>query len=358
MEQQMDRKNSWKPGHQHQVPAELMQPIIDPAGWYPSELDTDDWTYILSESEIEEIISAVTFVEQSGVELKDISPKNFLLPTLSIPLKKIRDDVMLGRGFTLLRGIPVEQMSLWQIAAAFLGIGSYLGEARSQNKHGHLLGHVKNLGGDYAKVRGYMTPQAMAFHCDSADILSLCCINPAMKGGEHRICSSVTLYNEMLKARPDIVMELTFRFYLARKGPIPVGESDPWDRLPIFSVKDGYFAGRGISAHMEKGQKIPGVPKYTDKQIEAIEMFKATAKTLAVDINFQPGDISYVTNHTLLHSRTEFEDWPDPGPKRHLLRLWLSNGLRPVHQDIEYMLKGVPIEGDSDPTPLEVTLDK
>lgn len=357
METKTRQENRWKPHPQNRKPAKLMEPIIDPAGWYPSELKKEDWTYILNSEEISEILSAVAHVEKAGVELKDISSQNFPLPTLHPRLEAIRNDVMLGRGFTLLRGLPVEKLSLWQTAAAFLGLGSHLGEARSQNKHGHLLGHVKNLGGDYAKVRGYMTPQAMAFHCDSADILSLCCINPAKKGGEHRICSSVTLYNEMLKARPDLVKELTFRFYLARKGPIPVGEKDPWERLPIFSVTDGYFAARGISAHMEKGQKLPGVPKYTEKQKEAIELFKTTANSLAFDIDFQPGDISYVTNHTLLHSRTAFEDWPDPGPKRHLLRLWISTGMRPVHEDIAYLLKGVPIEGNADPTPLEVTLD-
>ncbi len=351
------RQNQWRPGNGKRQPARLMEPVVDPAGWYPNDLDPQDWIYFLNDTEIREVLDAVDTLERDGVELKDIAPRNFPLPTLGPSLQAIRDDVMLGRGFSLVRGLPTKGRSTWQMAAAFLGMGSHLGSARSQNKHGHLLGHVKNLGGDYAKVRGYMTPQAMAFHCDSADILSLCCLHPAKSGGEHRICSSVTLYNEMLKKRPDLVKELTFRFYLARKGPIPPGEKDPWERLPIFSVTDGYFAARGISAHMAKGQKIPGVPKYTPAQEEAIDLFRSTAKELALDIDFQPGDVSYVTNHTLLHSRTAFEDWPDPGPKRHLLRLWLSTGMRPVHEDIAYMLKGVPIEGNADPTPLEVTLD-
>jgi hypothetical protein len=330
-----------------------MEPIVDPAGWHPSDLIADEWIYRLSDTEIAEILDAVRSVEHAGLELKDIGAAEFSLPTLGPRLVEVRNEVMEGRGFALVRGLPVAGRSRLQNAVAFWGIGAHIGVARSQNKHGHLLGHVKNLGGDYAKVRGYMTQAAMDFHCDSADILSLCCLSPAKSGGEHRICSSVTLYNEMLKARPDLVKELTARFYLARKGDIPPGETEPWERLPIFSVTDGYFAGRGISAHMAKAQNIPGVPKYTELQEQAIRMYKETAPRIAIDIDFEQGDISYVCNHTMLHSRTDFEDYDEPERKRHLLRLWLSTSMRPVHSDIARMLSGVPIEGEEDPTPLD-----
>jgi hypothetical protein len=34
--------------------------------------------------------------------------------------------------------------------------------------------------------------------------------------------------------------------------------------------------------------------------------------------------VQFVHNHTLLHDRTAFQDWPEPERKRHLLRLWLA----------------------------------
>jgi hypothetical protein len=50
-------------------------------------------------------------------------------------------------------------------------------------------------------------------------------------------------------------------------------------------------------------------------------------------MEFQPGDVQLVHNHTLLHDRTAFEDWPEPERKRHLLRLWLAPpGARPLPQ--------------------------
>ncbi len=41
-------------------------------------------------------------------------------------------------------------------------------------------------------------------------------------------------------------------------------------------------------------------------------------------MEFQSGDIQIVHNHTILHDRTAFDDWPDAERKRHLLRLWLA----------------------------------
>jgi hypothetical protein len=41
-------------------------------------------------------------------------------------------------------------------------------------------------------------------------------------------------------------------------------------------------------------------------------------------MNFMPGDIQFLHNHTILHARSGYEDWPEPERKRHLLRLWLA----------------------------------
>jgi hypothetical protein len=47
-------------------------------------------------------------------------------------------------------------------------------------------------------------------------------------------------------------------------------------------------------------------------------------------MNFMPGDIQLLHNHTILHARSACEDWPDAERKRHLSR-WLSPpGARPL----------------------------
>jgi hypothetical protein len=147
--------------------------------------------------------------------------------------------------------------------------------------------------------------------------------------------SSLTVYNEMLKRCPELVKELAFRFYRSRRGELPPGETDPWTRQPVFSITDGYFATRGASSTIKRAQGMPGVPDLTIAQNEAIRAYNTLAGELAMDVDFEPGDISLVQNYVTLHARTHYEDWPEPERKRHLLRLWMSfDGARPLHPDI------------------------
>jgi hypothetical protein len=347
--------NPWKPTDRRHVPAELMKPVVDPAGWRPEELrGTDVWVYRLSAEQIGEIEEAVALAEAKGWQLMDITKERFQLPRFAAVLKDIQAELMYGRGFAMLRGLPIVGRTRFQIAAAFWGLGHHIGTAKSQNAKGHLLGHVRDIGADYTKDRGYMSKAEMVFHTDRADILSLCCLHPAKSGGQHRIASSVTVYNEMLKRRPDLVKELLFRFYKSRQGEIPEGETLPYSRIPAFSVEDGYFTARGVGAPVMKGQALPGVPRLTPEQMEAIKMYRALALEFSLDIDFEIGDISYVQNYVNQHARSEFEDWPEADRKRHLLRLWLNNGLRPLIEDVRKDNAGLVVKGAKLQTPLDV----
>ncbi len=335
--------NNWQPSTGKREPAQLGKPIVDPAEWYPQDMDGKDfWIWDLSDGELSEVRSAVAGAEAAGRDLMEIEKDNFAIPTLSEGLAKIRKELTDGRGFALLRGLPADEMTHAQYAAAFWGIGKYIGDPLCQNAKGHMLGHVKDLNEDYSKARGYMTNAHMAFHCDQADLIALGCVHNAKAGGHHMVCSSVALYNEMLRRDPEAVALLGQLFYRSRQGEIPPGESDPWVRQPVFGFKDGFFAARGVSAAIDKAQGLPGVPDLTDKERAALKLFKEMAPELAIEIPFQHGDILFMCNHVTLHSRTEFEDWPEPERKRYLLRLWLhTHGARPVPEEISRWSNGV-----------------
>ena len=60
-------------------------------------------------------------------------------------------------------------------------------------------------------------------------------------------------------------------------------------------------------------------------------IFLLFKKYLVGHIQDNQGDIQFLHNHVTVHSRTEFEDYPEPERKRHLLRLWLATpGVEPV----------------------------
>lgn len=349
--------NSWKPGPRHREPAELMKPIVDPAAWRPEDFGGKEiWAYRLNDEEIADILAAADALDARHADLKDVTKDDFPLPVAGKALAQVRDEIINGRGFAFIKGMPVEGRSRYQNAAVFWGIGTHMGKAVSQNAKGHLLGHVRNIGGDINAPtgRGYNSPSELTFHADGCDVLSLMCLRTAKSGGRHRIASSVSTYNEMLKRRPDLADELSFRFYHTLRGELPPGQTRPWGRKPVVSVKDGYFAARGASSTIKRAQGLPGVPKLTPAQSEAIAMYQKTSGELAIEIDFEPGDISYVNNHVTLHARSAYEDWPEPERARHLFRLWLDmGGIRPLNEEVEAATRGIICDGTILNTPLE-----
>src|ERR1043166_4281381 len=190
------------------APPMPMRTIDGPTAWRGLDLkDAGAFTHRLTGHEIAEIDAAVRAISDRRIDHIAIDRGNFSLPQLGKPLAHIRDDVLLGgRGFIVLRGLPVERYSMEQAAAAFLGIGAYFGKPVSQNGKGHILGHVKDLGRnvDDPTARIYQTTHKQTFHTDSVDIVGLLCLKTAKAGGLSRIVSSISLYNEMFRRRPDL----------------------------------------------------------------------------------------------------------------------------------------------------------
>ena len=345
------------PAKRYREPAIPMQPIVDPAGWYPADLAANqDWIYTLTDIEIAEILAAVTSIEERGLDILDIRRGDVDMPHFDQTLAMLHDELLEGRGFFLLRGVPVADLTHEQAAAAYWAIGTKFGSPVSQNKKRHLLGHVKNFGGDYAAadVRGYQTNAELNFHCDQCDYVALLCMHTAKSGGASRIASNVTVYNEMLKTCPELVEELIADFYISRHGEMSPGQ-DPWYKLPVFSFHDGYFSARGASGHAVKALDIPGVPPFTDKQRTAFKAFGETVRRHYFDMDFRPGDIQVLHNHVTLHTRTAFEDWPEPERKRHLMRLWLTDwDGRPLKPGFRENIQGVNVAGVPPQAPANV----
>jgi hypothetical protein len=325
------------------APPMPLRAITGPPAWRAGDLaDPEVFTHRLTGDEIAEIDAAVRAVIDRRIDHIAIDRDNFALPRLGERLTRIRDDVLLGgRGFIVFRGVPVERYSMEEAAAAFLGIGAWFGHPVSQNGKGHILGHVKDLGRsvDDPTARIYQTTHKQTFHTDSVDIVGLLCLKTAKAGGLSRIVSSIFLYNEMFRRRPDLAAVLFEPFCFDRRGEVPAGRKG-WYETPIFH----WYADRlsviyGNRYYIQSAQRFPEAPRLTARQIEALDLFDALANDPAnyLDIEFKPGDIQLIHNHVILHDRTDYEDWPEPERKRHLLRLWLCppNGrpLPPVFAD-------------------------
>ena len=308
--------------------ADLPREIAGPAAWYgPAMAARSDWLEILSPDECAEIAAAIERVASAKLDIAKIRKEDFPLPTLAARLARIRGDVQERRGFALIRGLAVEPGDIRRAAIAFFGIGSHFGAARAQNAQGHVLGHVLDLGRSSAdpNARIYQTSERQTFHTDSCDIVALLCLKTAKAGGLSALVSAVTIYNEISRRRADLLPALFAPIETDRRGEVPAG-ARPYFRIPVFSWHAGLLSVIYQRQYIESARRFPDVAPLTPRQIEALDLFDALANDPALHLHmeFRPGDIQLVHNHTLLHDRTSFEDWPEPARRRHLLRLWLA----------------------------------
>ena len=254
-------------------------------------------------------------------------------------LEALREKLIDGIGFELLRGLPVEHYTQAMAATIFCGIGAHLGSARSQNAAGHILGHVRNTGADARdpNTRIYLTAERQTFHTDSADVVGLLCLQNARKGGNSLLVSTLTIYNEMRRTRPDLVRALFDPIATDRRGEVAAGQK-PYFEIPVFNWHQGRLTGIYQRQYINSAQRFGDAMRLSPAHVEALDMFDRLANDprLNLSMRLRPGDMQFVYNHALLHDRTGFEDWPEPERRRHLLRLWLSiPGDRPLPQCFE-----------------------
>jgi len=295
--------------------------------WFGEDLATqpDGWTWNLSAAETAELISAAApFAEGEG-DLPLIKPDEFPLPTLGASLAALRETLLMGRGFQLVRGLPMRDLSQRHAAAAFLGLGAHLGSPRSQNSAGHLLGHVRDmdLDAEDPDVRIYQTSQRQTFHTDSADVVGLLCLETAQSGGTSMLVSAATIFNEMTTRAPDLAALLFEPVATDRRGEIPEGQK-PFFEIPVLNWYDEALTVIYQRQYIDSAQRFPAAPRLTPRMIAALDMFDQLANdpSLHLALELEVGDMQFVHNHSLLHDRTGFVS--KPGAPRHLLRLWLS----------------------------------
>ncbi len=303
-------------------------PLQVPAAWRGSELACrEDWVVRLSPDQIGELERAAAEVEGRGLGLAEVRREDFRLPALAPEIGGWARELRRGRGFLLVRGLPVERWGEQRSALVFWGLGQHLGEPGAQNPDGDLLGHVFDTGEDASNpfIRRYRTAGDIAYHCDLADAVGLLCLSATRRGGASRIVSSVSVYNELLRRRPDLVNRLYEPFCLDTRDEQGEG------RLPYVPVPPCRYA-KGVlrtfyhSDYFRSAVRHAEVPPFTEEERTLLDLYEeiASSPDLYLDMQFETGDIQLVSNHFVLHARTAYED--EPGHRRHLLRLWLSLG--------------------------------
>jgi hypothetical protein len=302
-------------------------PIDASAVWHASDVaDHTTWTVELTDEQRIEIVATARAVSAGGRTSASVSVEDFPLAALASTLDGVVHDLAEGRGFVLLRGFPIEDLTPVEIELAYVGLGMHLGVPVSQDAAGTLLGHVRDERVERTgpEVRLYRTRERQDFHTDGADIIGLLCLHAARAGGESKLASSYAVYNEILRRRPDLLDVLYEPMWWDRNGEESPGD-EPAFPLPVLHDVGGVPRVFFIGWYIRDAQRHPQVPRLTDAQREALDIIEAVANDPAfhVEMDFQPGDIQLLNNARILHCREAYEDAEALAERRHLLRLWL-----------------------------------
>jgi hypothetical protein len=299
-----------------------------PAAWTGDQMrQRSDWLIELGPGQAAELTAALKAADRPGVELADVGKGDFPLPTLAPLLAGLVEELMSGRGFALLRGVPVESLTEHQAELMAWGIGLHVGIPLQQGAGAKLLMHVRDQGIDPKSplARGYQHRAFLNYHTDTPDVVALLCIRPAMEGGVSTIVSSVAVHDEIVRTRPDLAAVMYEPWWHdRRRGDGP----DSFFQCPIYAVDTAgtkLFAYYGPD-YVRSAPRGAHVPDLTPRQVEAMELLERlnNEPRFVLDMHFRPGDVQFLSNYVVMHGRTSYVDFPDPDLKRDLIRLWLT----------------------------------
>jgi hypothetical protein len=295
-------------------------------GWLARDIDREAITYRLSAEELGALKRLVERCKASGKALTELRQDDFRDAALDGALRRLAREMKHGQGLVMIAGVPLGDYSLDDLRILYWGIGTHFGDAVSQNIDGDLMGEVR-VRETRVKMRAYSAPGALPIHNDRIDMLSLFSIQKALTGGATVFASALAVYETIKRERPDLLAILERGFHQFRAGEQPEGEGPVTaHRVPVFGRKDGLltalFSGNSLLRHQK--QNIPG--GVTAEEEEALAFLNDVSKRpeFHIPILLEPGEMVFINNYEILHSRTDFVDGEAPEQKRFLLRLWLQ----------------------------------
>lgn len=310
-----------------------IRPFDHPAVWKSTDFcSKDDFSIDLEARHIEAFASELAAYKKARENHAGLNSKTFPLNAIRDDIQAWRHEVVNGRGLLMLRGFPVDSMDEDDLRILFLGLGTHIGRPVSQSANGELIGDVVNIGGRDRNERAYRSNRELKLHTDRCDHIGMLCIRKAKEGGISGYASALAVHNEMLATHPELLEPLYNGFHHHRFGEQPPGEPvvTP-ERIPIFSITDGVPNVICIRGYIDLAAE-EGHVKLSNREIEALDVFESLCdrEDFRLDLTIEPGEASFTNNCCVLHTRTAFEDWPNPARQRHFLRLWLREDDRPA----------------------------
>jgi hypothetical protein len=312
----------------------LSATIEGPSAWVRADIGTEDWRLELSPACLNEIRRAVDELRAFPLPTIVLGADDFDMPACRQAMARARAILSSGVRFAVVDRLPLDEMSMGEATTIYWVLSSMIARPVAQKLDGTLIYDVLDTGQEAlpgSGVRPDKTNIEIRFHNDNAynntppDYVGLLCLRRALSGGHSRVISFHTARNQMLARCPEQLARLHEPFWFDRQREFHPGES-PVFAAPVFDDSSIELKARFSIHQIKSGYAMRGEP--VDGAGEAalgalLDVFEDEA--LPVDFDLEPGQMQFVDNRALGHSRTAFVDDPDPAQKRHLVRLWLRD---------------------------------
>jgi len=326
-----------------------IESAADAGAWtHDSFAGVADYAVDLTQRDREEILAALGALRASGrvTPAHALARVDFPFGRLGERLRGAYEDVRSGRGFALLRGLPVDDLTVEDFIAAVWGVGTWFGSPLSQNAQGELIGHVLDATAEDATPRMYRSNLELRLHTDWTAMITLACWQQAASGGASFLTSALTVHDEIKRRAPELLEPLYRGFHHHRLGEEGSGEEPvtPY-RIPVFARHHGQISVRYQRSGIAAAHRALGLP-LTEQELAAMDLFDEVAKAPENRLAFflERGDMLVINNYAVMHARTKFVEHAEPGRRRHLVRLWLdADGFRDVPREVHlFSVNGVP----------------
>ena len=230
-------------------------------------------------------------------------------------------------GFALVRGLG-QSAERDVTARELMALATRLGVVVPQSPRGEEVEDVRDFSDtDASDDRGYRSRGELSPHSDPPTLIMLHCLQRAKSGGESYIVNVRSIHDRIAELEPELLEELYKEFpYWQVEGQPGIRQAGPApDKRAILARHDGVVSCVYYRPYIEMAAEALGEP-LSARQVAALDLFDqcSSSPELAVRFHLQPGQTLLLHNRAVLHARTDYEDWPEPERRRHLLRVWID----------------------------------
>lgn len=312
----------------------LNEIVANKAAWPEIPLEQSDWLVRIDAPTREEILRTAASLARHPLPLVTLRSDDFPMPFCLKLAERLQEILSQGPRFVLIDRLPMEELSDAQATQIYWLLSSMISSPVAQKLDGSMVFEVKDTGRSATPgsgVRPAETNAEQSIHNDNAfneaapDVVGLLCLRPAQEGGESRVMSFYTAHNELLRNRPEVLKRLYQPFPHDR-------QKEHWQdeekilRVPIFSYENHELLARFSPHPIQNAYQLLG-EKMDERTSLALSTMREICNESKISVSFtmERGQIQYVNNRQIGHSRTGFRDHSDPALKRHMVRLWLRH---------------------------------